>query len=93
MKRKLFFLKEIAKKHLLIIIFFKNTELGEIAKLKAKKVEEIYTKAIAEKFIYEKKQIIKELARYGIHSILTDPAELSINTINKYLEIKAKSLI
>jgi uncharacterized protein (DUF58 family) len=93
MKRKWFFLKEIAKKHLIVIIFFNNTELEKAAKSEAKKVEQIYTKTIAEKFMYEKKQITKELSRFGIHSILTDPTELSINTINKYLEIKAKTLI
>ena len=93
MKRHLFFLREIAKKHLLILIFFKNMELDKIVKSQAKKVENIYIKTVAEKFVYEKKQIIKELSRNGIHSILTEPDELSINTINKYLEIKAKGLI
>ena len=93
MKRRLFYLREISKRHLLILIFFKNTELNEIVKKQAKKMESIYKKTVVEKFIYEKKQIIKELSRFGIHSILTEPSELSINTINKYLEIKAKGLI
>ena len=49
--------------------------------------------AIAEKFAYEKRLIVKELARYSIHSILTTPQNLSVNTINKYLELKARRLI
>ena len=49
--------------------------------------------AIAEKFAYEKRLIVKELARYSIQSILTTPQNLSVNTINKYLELKARGLI
>jgi hypothetical protein len=32
---------------------------------------------------------VKELQKYGIQSILTEPENLSVNTINKYLELKA----
>ena len=59
----------------------------------AKSTEEVYNKAIAEKFSYEKKLIVKELEKYGIHSILTAPQNLSVSTINKYLELKARGLI
>jgi len=33
------------------------------------------------------------LNRNGIQTILTKPKDLSINTINKYLEIKAKGIL
>ncbi|HBL78629.1 MAG TPA: DUF58 domain-containing protein, partial [Aequorivita sp.] len=46
-----------------------------------------------EKFIYEKKLIVNELHKYGIQSILTAPENLTVNTINKYLEIKARGLL
>ncbi len=54
---------------------------------------EIYEQVIAEKSEYEKIQIVKTLKKYGIYSILTSPKELTINTINKYLEIKARGLL
>ena len=54
---------------------------------------EIYQKTIAEKFYYEKKLIVKELEQYGIQALLTSPQQLSINTINKYLMLKAKGAI
>ena len=75
---------------LLLVVFFKNTELEKITKQPAGDVEEIYIKTIAEQFLYEKKVIVKELNQYGIHSILCDPKDLTASTINKYLEIKAK---
>ncbi len=91
--RQLPYLKAISKNHLLVIIFFENTELNHLIKSKATTVQQVYDKVIAEKFVYEKKLIISELKKHGIQSILTSPENLTVNTINKYLEIKARGLL
>ncbi len=91
--RQLAYLQAINKTHLLVVIFFENTELKEFATKSAASTEEIFEKTIAEKFLYEKKLIVNELHKYGIHTILTAPEDLTVNTINKYLEIKARGLI
>lgn len=93
LKRHIKFFRQLAKSHLLVVIFFKNTEIYKLLNTSPTSTEEIYTKTIAEKFIYEKKLIVKELRKFGIHSILTEPENLSVNTINKYLEFKAMGLI
>ncbi|GAA4330797.1 DUF58 domain-containing protein [Mucilaginibacter gynuensis] len=93
LQRQLPFLKRIAKFHLLMVVFFENTELKAISEQPAKDVENIYIKTIAEKFANEKKVIVKELAKHGIQSILTAPKNLTINTVNRYLEIKARQRI
>ncbi|WP_448700818.1 DUF58 domain-containing protein [Mucilaginibacter sp. AW1-3] len=93
MERQLPFLKRIAKFHLLVMVFFENSELKTLSEAPATDVEGIYIKTIAEKFAYEKKLIVKELARHGIQSILTAPQNLTVNTVNKYLELKAKQKI
>lgn len=93
MRRQLPFFKRLAMSHLLVVIFFENTLMKEILHLPPKHTLGIYTKAIAEKFVSEKRQIVKELNRHGIHAILTEPALLTVNTINKYLELKAMGLI
>jgi len=91
--RQLPYLKGIAKSHLLVVVFFQNTELYQITNKKAETIQEIYDKAIAEKFIFEKKLIVNELKKYGIHSVLTQPENLTLDTINKYLEIKARGIL
>lgn len=91
--RQLPYLKGIAKNHLLVVIFFKNTELNSIILDKAETIQQVYDKVIAEKFAYEKRLIVNELKKYGIYSILTTPENLTIDTINKYLEIKARGLL
>lgn len=91
--RQLPYLKAIARNHLLIVIFFDNTELNKLIEKKTRNVQEIYDKIIAEKFAFEKRLIVRELARHGIQSILTQPENLTLNSINKYLELKARGMI
>ena len=91
--RQLPYLQAIAKQHLLVVIFFENTELLSYTQKKPNNTLEIFEQTIAEKFIYEKQLVVNELRKYGIQTILTIPEDLTINTINKYLEIKAKGLL
>ncbi len=93
LKRQLPFLRKIAKQHLLVVIFFENTELRQLLDSKANNLEEIYQKTIAQKFSFEKKMIVKELQKHGIQAILTAPEHLTVNSINKYLELKARGFI
>jgi len=93
LERQLPFLKRIARFHLLLVVFFENTELQKLSEEPATTVEDVYIKTIAEKFAYDKKLIVKELARHGIQSILSTPQNLTVNTINRYLELKARQSI
>lgn len=93
MKRQLPFLQAIAKQHLLVTVFFENTELDDLITNNAEDLQDVYHKTIAEKFAFEKRQMVKELQNRGIHAILTKPQNLSVNVINKYLAFKAKGLI
>lgn len=93
LQRQLPYLLNLSKMHLVVVIFFENTELKELIDYPAKDLKSIYYKAVAERFSFEKKLIVKELKKHGIQSILTTPEKLTINTINKYLELKARNLI
>ena len=93
MQRQLPYLRRLAKDHLLLVVFFENTELRGFLETPAASTEDVYNQTIAEKFAQEKRQIVLELQRYGIYSLLTAPQDLTVNTINKYLEFKARGLI
>ena len=93
LQREMTALKKIAKYHLLLIVFFENTELKSLLEGKTASLEDIYIKTIAEKFAYEKRLMVKELHKNGIPSILTTPENLTVNTINKYLELKTRMSI
>ena len=93
MERVLHVLRKLNKLHLLVVIFFENTEIADFSKEEAKTVEGIYYKTTAEKSIADKQQIINQLRQLGIQVVYTRPEDLSINTINKYLELKSRGLI
>jgi uncharacterized protein (DUF58 family) len=91
--RQMPYLQAIAKKHVLVVIFFENTELKSLSETEATSIPEIFDKTIAQQFEFDKKVMVRELQQRGIQTILTAPEELTVNTINKYLEIKAKGLL
>jgi uncharacterized protein (DUF58 family) len=93
LKRQLDYLRSMSSHHLLLVVFFENTELHELTAMDAKNIEEVYVKTVAEKFAFEKRLIVKELMKHGILSILTSPKKLTIDIINKYLELKARQAI
>lgn len=93
LNRQMKYLRGIAKNHLLVVVFFKNTEVQKIIHSNPESMQEIYDEIIAEKFEFEKKLIIQELRKYGIYSVYTLPENLNVEVINKYLEIKARGIL
>ena len=86
-------LRRINTLHLLVVVIFKNTEISDFVKGKVEDVEGVYHQTIARQFISDKQAMAQKLKQYGIQAILTRPENLSVSTINKYLELKAKGLI
>ena len=93
LRRQIRTLGMIAKSHVLCVIFFENTELRTLLDTPARSLEDMYVHTIAQKFAYEKKLIMSELRRHGIHALFTAPKDLNVNTINKYLELKARGVL
>jgi uncharacterized protein (DUF58 family) len=93
LQRQLPYIRSIAKNHLVLVVFFENTELRQLTKAPVDDVESLYVRTIAEKFAHEKQLMVKELQQHGIFTILTAPEHLTINTVNKYLELKARQAI
>ena len=93
LNRQMKYLRGIAKNHLLVVVFFKNSELQTLLHKNPESIQEIYDEVIAEKFEFEKKLIIQELRKYGIYSVYTLPENLNVEVINKYLEIKARGIL
>lgn len=93
MRRALPMLRRINQKHVLVVIFFQNTDLQEIVGQPVRTTQDVYASAVAERMVTMKDRIARELKQNGIQTIHTHPQDLSIETINKYLELKAKGSI
>lgn len=93
LQRQLKYIRQLSRNHLVVVIIFENTELGALLEKRAANTGEIYAQTIAHKFDYEKHLIILELQKIGVQCVYTPPAKLTVNTLNKYLELKARGLI
>jgi uncharacterized protein (DUF58 family) len=93
LKRVLPILRNINRLHLLVVIFFQNEAIKELSEMDAKDLKQVYTQILAEQALNEKVAIANELNNLGIQTILTRPEDLSIQTLNKYLEIKSRGII
>lgn len=93
MKRRLPALRRLAENHLILLILFENTEINEVVTEPAENLQEMYFKVLAGSFISEKRRITRELEKAGIHTILTEPGQLTARAINGYLELKERGLI
>ncbi|MFY0601745.1 MAG: DUF58 domain-containing protein [Cyclobacteriaceae bacterium] len=93
LERVLPVLRKINKVHLLVVVVFENEELESYHDTPAENVLDIYNKTIARKISDEKRQVVGELKQYGIQIIYTKPEDLTLNTLNKYLELKSRGMI
>lgn len=93
MNRQLAYLQQLSRQHRLLVVFFEDADLKEYISEKPVDTEGYYRHVIAEKFAYEKRLIVTTLKQNGIYSVLTTPENLSIDVLNKYLEMKSRQLI
>ena len=86
-------LRKLNDQHLLVVVFFENTEITVQTSSEIETLEDVYTQITAEQYAYTKVQIAQQLRQLGIFSILTKPENLTVNMINKYLELKSRGMI
>jgi uncharacterized protein (DUF58 family) len=86
-------LRKLNDHHLLVVVFFENTEITAHTTAPVETVEDIYAQATAEDYTFTKAQLVQELRQFGIMSMLTKPENLTVSTINKYLELKSRGMI
>jgi len=93
LQRQLPYLKMLNRKHLLLVVYFRNTEVDVLLKQQANNTREIYDQSIARQMLDEKLLISDELKKAGILSLYTSPQNLNVDVINRYIEIKARRML
>ena len=86
-------LRKLNNQHLLVVVFFENTEISTQPPVQVESLEDIYTQITAEDYTLTKVQIAQQLKQFGILTLLTRPENLTVNSINKYLELKSRGMI
>ena len=93
LKRQLPFLQQLNNRHRLLVVFFDDMELHDYIRTPEEDTESVFQHVIAEKFVYEKRLIVNMLRQHGILSLLTTPDQLTVQVINRYLEMKKQGLL
>lgn len=86
-------LRKLNDQHLLVVVFFENTEITSTNSMRAETLEDIYRQVTGEDFILTKIQLVQQLRQFGIIAMLTRPENLTVASINKYLELKSRGMI
>ena len=87
------YLRRLNKLHLLVVIFFEDSEIADFATESRHNTNQIYHQVLAGTYLTNKRKMKARLQKLGIQTILTTPEKLSVDTLNKYLELKARGLI
>ncbi len=93
LERVLPVLKELNRRHVLLVIYFKNDLVEKLRREKAEDLTGIHTQVMAEQYLFEKEAIIHLLTHHGIMALYVNPGELTPDVLNMYLAIKARHLI
>lgn len=93
LERALPTLRRLSRAHLLVVVFFENTEIQKRASQPVRTTADVYRQTVARQFLQDKKEMVNKLRQYGIQAVLTKPQDLTLQTINKYLELKSRGLI
>ncbi|GAA4841571.1 DUF58 domain-containing protein [Algivirga pacifica] len=86
-------LRQLNRRHLLVTILFENTELKEYTYRKPETLKQVYYKTMAEKLLHDKQEMVRTINQYGIQTILTKPELLTVDVLNKYLELKSRGML
>ena len=93
LRRRIPYLATIAKSHVLVVVFFENTELRALTEAEVVNVQDVYYRTIAQTMMMQKREIVGHLKAMGIYAILTKPQDLSMKTIEAYLMLKARGVV
>jgi uncharacterized protein (DUF58 family) len=84
---------ELVRRHLVVLVLLKHPELDALAASTPKTQDEMFHAAAAQEMLERRREAIAQLERQGVLIVETTAAEVGINAVSKYLEVKAKGLL
>lgn len=93
MERQLPFLRQLNRRHRLLVVCFVDTALADFVGRPATTDEERHQQAVARQMLQDQQLAASLLQHQGVLCLLTRPAQLSVNVINKYLELKSANML
>ena len=91
--RQLPYLRQLNRRHRLLVVFFADTDLAQVIADPAESADDYARRLAAEQMEYEKQMIVSHLSQQGIYSLLSAPQSLTVDVINKYIDMKRINIL
>ncbi|MBT8494144.1 MAG: DUF58 domain-containing protein [Deltaproteobacteria bacterium] len=85
--------QRLARRHLVLFVATRDPSMEAAATGKPYSVRDIGRAVVAGQFDRERDVVIERLKRSGVHCVDVDPSQVSVEMLNRYLEIKRRELI
>lgn len=86
-------LQFLARRHLVIFVAIRDPSLDEVAETKPASSMDINRAVVAQELIEDREMVIKELRHSGVFCVDAPPSGISVELINRYLDIHRRELI
>lgn len=84
---------ELVRRHLVVLVLLKHPELEALAASTPTKRDEMFHATAAQEMLERRREAIAQLERQGVLIVETTAEQIGVNTINKYLEVKAQGTL
>ncbi|MHB0914049.1 MAG: DUF58 domain-containing protein, partial [Armatimonadota bacterium] len=91
--RKLIYSISLLKKHMVVCVALSDYELPEIIEAVPQRKRDLYTQSVALGIVRERRRALAQMAGQGVVVMDATPADLSVATVNKYLQLKREARI
>ena len=83
----------LQRRHLVLLVTLRDPTVQALARQGVQDSATLYARTVAERLLEERRTVLEQLARQGVQTLDVPADELSISVINRYLELKARSMI
>jgi len=88
LERQLPYLQQLSRHHRLLVVIYDDPDVQEYLATPATNLREHYGRIVARRDMSERKHLCNLLAQHGIQSIHTTPAQLTVDVLNRYIEVR-----
>ena len=93
MRKQLPFLRNMAARHRVVLIFFEDEDMRCLAQADRKTNEDYAVHVLAQESVEEMRLVAKELRRNGLIAVLSKTTTVSSDALNAYMAVKSRSAI
>lgn len=84
---------KLVPRHLPLIVTIGDTDLRELVRTKPASAADVYRQGVAEEMLRQREEALARIRRAGGLALDVPAARLSIELVNKYLEVKERGLL